>query len=145
MNISKFECIICLEQFSQMVDISALPCGHVFHQNCINMWINEEMNKIRAESEERSAECPNCRNNINLDKVVPKLILPIFDCEEGTENQSVSSRADQCLIAHYEQQNIKLEQNLAEKDELIKELEEKVERVRDYFRAFKINVLFISF
>lgn len=36
MNIS---CSICLESFTQRSDISTTLCGHVFHTNCIQRWL----------------------------------------------------------------------------------------------------------
>ena len=45
-------CSIC---FDNMDLASVLPCGHCFHQNCINHWlINNREN------------CPNCRLDLNL-------------------------------------------------------------------------------
>ena len=36
MNIA---CSICLESFMQRSDISTTLCGHVFHTNCIQRWL----------------------------------------------------------------------------------------------------------
>ncbi|KAM8940212.1 E3 ubiquitin-protein ligase RNF103 [Pelodytes ibericus] len=33
------ECVVCLENFENGSLIMGLPCGHVFHQNCIVMWL----------------------------------------------------------------------------------------------------------
>ncbi|GAB0187993.1 E3 ubiquitin-protein ligase RNF103 [Grus japonensis] len=33
------ECVVCLENFSNGCLLMGLPCGHVFHQNCIVMWL----------------------------------------------------------------------------------------------------------
>ncbi|XP_038608078.1 E3 ubiquitin-protein ligase RNF103 isoform X1 [Tachyglossus aculeatus] len=33
------ECVVCLEDFENGCLLMGLPCGHVFHQNCIVMWL----------------------------------------------------------------------------------------------------------
>ncbi|XP_063313698.1 E3 ubiquitin-protein ligase RNF103 isoform X1 [Pelobates fuscus] len=33
------ECVVCLENFENASLLMGLPCGHVFHQNCIVMWL----------------------------------------------------------------------------------------------------------
>lgn len=33
------ECVVCLENFAKGCLLMGLPCGHVFHQNCIVMWL----------------------------------------------------------------------------------------------------------
>ncbi|KAJ7408444.1 E3 ubiquitin-protein ligase RNF103 isoform X2 [Willisornis vidua] len=33
------ECVVCLENFTRGCLLMGLPCGHVFHQNCIVMWL----------------------------------------------------------------------------------------------------------
>ncbi|XP_039187265.1 E3 ubiquitin-protein ligase RNF103 isoform X2 [Crotalus tigris] len=33
------ECVVCLENFINECLLMGLPCGHVFHQNCIVMWL----------------------------------------------------------------------------------------------------------
>lgn len=33
------ECVVCLENFKHGCVLMGLPCGHVFHQNCIVMWL----------------------------------------------------------------------------------------------------------
>ncbi|XP_073418184.1 E3 ubiquitin-protein ligase RNF103 isoform X1 [Dendrobates tinctorius] len=33
------ECVVCLENFEDACLLMGLPCGHVFHQNCIVMWL----------------------------------------------------------------------------------------------------------
>ena len=45
------ECAICLCEFEKECDISELPCGHIFHPECISSWINKH------------PTCPICRKD----------------------------------------------------------------------------------
>jgi hypothetical protein len=47
------DCSICLESFRLRQHIKELPCGHMFHKNCIDRWVA------------RSEVCPCCRCNIS--------------------------------------------------------------------------------
>ena len=49
---SKSNCIICFDDYSNGEEIKLLPCGHFYHNKCINSWL-----KI-------SQTCPLCRRNI---------------------------------------------------------------------------------
>ncbi|CAI9779327.1 unnamed protein product [Fraxinus pennsylvanica] len=42
-------CTVCLEEISKGVEVSTLPCSHMFHSNCITEWLK------------RSHYCPICR------------------------------------------------------------------------------------
>ncbi|KAI9090882.1 hypothetical protein K1719_028367 [Acacia pycnantha] len=42
-------CCICLEDFCDIVEVSTLPCRHVFHYNCVVQWLKT------------SHMCPLCR------------------------------------------------------------------------------------
>ena len=47
------ECSICLEKIKKGTEIYTLPCGHYFHQKCLDEWVKYK------------SECPICRNKIN--------------------------------------------------------------------------------
>ena len=49
-------CIICLEKID-FKERHFLHCGHFFHCNCINKWINMDKNK-----------CPTCKQDIECNK-----------------------------------------------------------------------------
>jgi len=55
------QCSICLTDLEK--NIKKLKCDHSFHQNCINEWINTNINT-----------CPLCRDTISLSKIT---VLPI--------------------------------------------------------------------
>lgn len=42
-------CSICLEDFNEGEIASIIPCGHIFHTDCISHWLKKKNN------------CPNCR------------------------------------------------------------------------------------
>ena len=48
----KKTCIICLENFKESDKIINLSCFHMFHNNCIRTWLNNNNN------------CPLCKNKI---------------------------------------------------------------------------------
>nr|CAD1841318.1 unnamed protein product [Ananas comosus var. bracteatus] len=48
------ECCICLESFSDGDRLTQLRCGHTFHTNCVQRWV------------EAHGDCPYCRTSIAL-------------------------------------------------------------------------------
>lgn len=46
------ECSICLEKYDKKDKIIDLECNHVFHKECIKLWLN------------KNNSCPQCRDNI---------------------------------------------------------------------------------
>ena len=44
------ECSICLTEFDAESRVRLLPCRHVYHQRCIDRWLD------------RSRKCPSCRH-----------------------------------------------------------------------------------
>ena len=46
------KCIICMEEFKRREKVKALPCGHIFHHNCIKEWLLKEKT------------CPFCKSEI---------------------------------------------------------------------------------
>jgi hypothetical protein len=55
------KCMICLEDFKSKEKVTALPCIHFFHTQCITEWI------------ERKNECPVCKFELtqqNIDKKI---------------------------------------------------------------------------
>lgn len=47
------ECGICLEEFVKGDKFRVLPCSHVFHAKCVDVWLRE-----------KSGSCPACRHRI---------------------------------------------------------------------------------
>ena len=52
----KKSCCICLHEMDNSSEkkIMALPCGHIFHEDCINQWISKK------------PTCPVCNYEIKL-------------------------------------------------------------------------------
>jgi len=48
---TEIDCVICLEEVLQNGQAESLPCGHVFHQECIALWLKQSV----------EANCPICR------------------------------------------------------------------------------------
>lgn len=47
------ECTICIYDFENNEKIKQLPCGHLFHPNCIDNWLGNY-----------SYKCPTCKKEI---------------------------------------------------------------------------------
>lgn len=48
-HILETECIICLSEYKQECFVSYFKCGHFYHTDCINKWLQQKRN------------CPCCR------------------------------------------------------------------------------------
>ncbi|GMJ06414.1 hypothetical protein HRI_004310600 [Hibiscus trionum] len=49
------ECTVCLDEFSDGDEVTSMPCGHVYHYNCIVEWLKS------------SHLCPLCRYQMPID------------------------------------------------------------------------------
>ena len=47
-----YQCIICMEEFQKNEKVKLLPCGHIFHDNCIKEWLMKQKS------------CPFCKSEI---------------------------------------------------------------------------------
>ena len=55
------QCSICTELFDASAAISAVPCGHTFHDHCVTRWLQE------------SETCPQCRQPCKRNRVIHRL------------------------------------------------------------------------
>jgi len=89
-------CSICIDT---MENASVLPCGHRFHQKCINHWlINNKEN------------CPNCRIDLNLNLNVKynKKNNKRKAYNQRLENMHrISSESEQKRRSYFRRQNIR--------------------------------------
>ncbi|XP_003601910.2 E3 ubiquitin-protein ligase ATL31 [Medicago truncatula] len=82
-----FECAVCLNEFQHNDKIRLLPkCYHIFHQDCIDVWLLSHMN------------CPVCRSKLTPD--VPDAAIPIDAATESTEQQQEESNTVDEEIFH---------------------------------------------
>ena len=54
------ECVICLEKYKKDDEIIKLECGHIFHEKCLNTWIETKNYNYFL--------CPICREAISVGK-----------------------------------------------------------------------------
>ena len=47
------DCIICMEKFEENEKVKQLGCGHIFHGDCIDKWL------------EKQKTCPFCKSEVN--------------------------------------------------------------------------------
>lgn len=52
-------CTICLEDFEHLEVLLRVPCGHLFHTECIKVWL------------ENDRSCPNCRHPVTVPRRAP--------------------------------------------------------------------------
>ena len=52
-------CTICLDEFDDSNQVSALDCGHIYHFTCIKKWLRECTGKNQL------AGCPTCNKTIH--------------------------------------------------------------------------------
>ena len=57
-NNNNNKCVICLSEFELGDQVSALPCAHVFHTECIASWIKKH------------CQCPVCKFNVTLKTLI---------------------------------------------------------------------------
>ena len=66
-------CSICLVSCTSMSDISSIPCGHVFHTDCIEKWLQKG-----------SKHCSQCRKNLEK-----REITKLFFSTSQSENDLI--------------------------------------------------------
>jgi hypothetical protein len=49
---AKEQCAVCFQEFQTGMNLRLLPCGHEYHQLCIDVWLGS------------NCTCPTCRANI---------------------------------------------------------------------------------
>jgi len=59
----EYRCVICLSDFEIEEKVSALPCCHTFHTNCLDNWLKQKR------------ECPVCKYEVTLKSILGEDIL----------------------------------------------------------------------
>ena len=57
-------CVICLDDFQAGARVKTLPCGHLFHDACIDQWLHSN---FEVEMQVRTSECTSKINYLNFD------------------------------------------------------------------------------
>ena len=73
-NNNNLNCPICLQMIS-FADRHSCHCGHIFHCDCINKWINSGNNI-----------CPVCRQNLDCTNHLPEEPVIALDEDENQNN-----------------------------------------------------------
>ncbi|GFR82167.1 E3 ubiquitin-protein ligase TRAIP-like [Elysia marginata] len=104
------QCCICADLFesTQTVNISATPCGHVFHEACLMRWMDT------------SSTCPSCRTHIKKTQVIKRLFFDISEEVDGDED-----------VSRFKNQVSDLKAQVREKAKQVRDTEE----ARDNYQA----------
>ena len=83
-----YACSTCLGSFTPISDVSSTPCGHVFHTECIEKWLNNGSNN-----------CSQCRRNFQRREIIKlyfstsqsenNLILELEEAKNEAEERSL--------------------------------------------------------
>lgn len=95
-------CAICTELFTAESTISALPCGHTFHGECVDRWLYQ------------SRTCPQCRNSCKPDRIIHHLYFDQSDAVNEKDPNILQNELDSAKTA--------LRQKDKEKAELSKQV-----------------------
>ncbi|OWM79988.1 E3 ubiquitin-protein ligase ATL6-like [Punica granatum] len=94
------ECAVCLNEFEDDDVLRLLPrCNHVFHSNCIDVWLSSHNT------------CPVCRDNL-LPKPGEKFDPPILDVAEPEPIVPTSDMPDQVRVCVEDERGTNLESQL---------------------------------
>ncbi|ESO11017.1 hypothetical protein HELRODRAFT_190274 [Helobdella robusta] len=107
-------CIICTEVISYGQNVSAVPCGHVFHEQCLTRWFGS------------SLTCPQCRNKRELqNKEMDYLEIVCEKHELETKLQSLVEKHKKVVdnLSEEKSKNGCLTEQLKYHEALTKELE----------------------
>ena len=63
-DISQGDCSICVQEMYSAHDLDTLPCGHIFHEICIDEWYFKE-----GKTSDRLS-CPLCRKMCRVRHII---------------------------------------------------------------------------
>ncbi|CAG8507298.1 7298_t:CDS:2 [Paraglomus occultum] len=72
-------CVICLEDFEGKDMIRELPCGHIYHVQCIDPWLLQT-----------STVCPTCKHDCSESTAEPAT-NSVNDCSTSDQNSTVTN------------------------------------------------------
>ncbi|KAI8149408.1 hypothetical protein BJV82DRAFT_587974 [Fennellomyces sp. T-0311] len=102
-------CTICADQLSE--NLSALPCRHAFHHDCIQAWFRQK------------PSCPNCNATFHRNSIIGPLFLddarllqssklPTTNVDPPNNANHVALAQSNSKIAQLERENIELTQKV---------------------------------
>ncbi|XP_060575609.1 E3 ubiquitin-protein ligase TRAIP-like [Ruditapes philippinarum] len=111
------QCIICQELFENDDQvISAISCGHTFHNHCLNQWL------------ENGRTCPSCRVQVDKRKIIERLY---FDAPE--DNDGVVD--DGKLQNEIDRLKLEVRKRDKEKNDIVKEKGKQDDRIEELQKA----------
>lgn len=118
------ECIICMESLEADSHMSACPCGHVFHEDCLFRWLSSDQQT-----------CPQCRAHVEESSVIKRLFFaksnePVQQYSDELPKicEQLSAQVDE-LSAECKQK----EQNLAQQSEINTALNLQIDQLKTSF------------
>lgn len=107
-------CTICTELFDEARTVSATPCGHTYHADCLSRWL------------ERILTCPQCRTRVTRGAVLPKLY---FSQPDGIPDGSTGPQPNE-LVNQLETAKLSLQQKDAALSRMLAEKLQSDQKVR---------------
>lgn len=91
-----FGCVICTDNFNADIHkkIGAIPCGHVYHESCLNRWFRTQI------QQQIPSSCPKCRAPSRPSEIVRLFLhrtdsLPnVNDSNMSTDEESGGTTSD---------------------------------------------------
>ena len=130
-------CSICSDPLVQTDDIFYTRCGHVFHLQCLNAWL------------ERSKSCPQCREKVTQSKIhrlyftfanneiVESQASTLQDKIDGLKFQILLKEKD---IQYYTSKNVTLEKQNAGLRQEVYKLEAEINQKNSAIHALKEQI-----
>ena len=122
----RIQCTICTELFDGLSDIAAVPCGHVFHGECLSKWLSNSMT------------CPQCRSRCTHKTILSKLYL---DCQPDSLDGGGNVENASQLANELESTKLVMRQRDQEKSWLLAEKVAFEEQIKELTENLKYAVV----
>ena len=121
-------CSTCLGSFTSISDISTTPCGHVFHTDCIEKWLQNGSNS-----------CSQCRKDFQR-REITKLFFSTSQSENDLilELEEVNSEAEKRSLK-FQKQNSELRKEKSDVHKENSELRGENLKLSRHLRDLRLN------